>query len=96
MRSDALIVAETNELAHDLCAEPIGTGNTVPEDHKVYEAEDPRSRKAWHHAVRIMEMTTATEVADALEAGLDQKPKRYQSPNGHEIVDTSAEFLPLS
>lgn len=67
-RTDEQIIAETNDLARYLLAELVGTGYQVPDDHKFYEAEDPRSQKAWQHAVKIMEMTTKTEMADALMA----------------------------
>ena len=66
MRTDEQIIDETNELARYLLAELIGTGYQVPEGHKFYEADDPRSKAAWEHAVRIMEMTTKTEMADVL------------------------------
>lgn len=75
MRTDKQIIAETNELARYLLAELVGTGYQVPEDHKFYEAEDPRSKKAWEHAVKIMEMTTKTEMADVL-ATLEESPPK--------------------
>lgn len=74
MRTDAQIIEETNELARYLLAELVGTGYQVPADHKFYEATDPRSKTAWHHAVRIMEMTTKTEMADVV-ATLDEPSK---------------------
>lgn len=72
-RTDAEIIDETNALARYLCGELIGTGYQVPDDHKFYEAEDPRSKRVWAHAVKIMEMTTKTEMADVL-ATLDEEP----------------------
>lgn len=66
-RTDEQIIAETNDLARYIMAELVGnTGYQVPDGHKFYEAEDPRSQKAWQHAVKIMEMTTKTEMADVL------------------------------
>ncbi|MDQ0422332.1 hypothetical protein J2045_003380 [Peteryoungia aggregata LMG 23059] len=67
-RTDEQIIEETNELARYILAELVGTGYQVPGDHKFYEAEDPRSQKAWQHAVKIMEVTTKTEMADVLLA----------------------------
>ena len=65
-RSDSQIVEETNALARYLMAEFIGTGYQVPDGWKFFEALDPRSRKAWMHAVAIMEMMTFTDADDAL------------------------------
>lgn len=65
-RSDSQIVEETNALARYLMAELIGTGYQVPDTWKFYEERDPRSRKAWMHAVAIMEMMTLTDAANAL------------------------------
>ncbi|PZP20308.1 MAG: hypothetical protein DI607_00245 [Sphingomonas hengshuiensis] len=65
-RSDSQIVEETNALARYLLAELIGTGYQVPDGWKFFEALDPRSRKAWMHAVAIMEMMTFTDADDAL------------------------------
>lgn len=75
-RTDAEIIDETNALARYLCADLIGTGYQVPADHKFYEADDPRSKKAWAHAVEIMEMTTKTEMADVLATLDEAEPKR--------------------
>lgn len=73
-QTDKQIIEETNELARFIMAELIGnTGYQVPEGHKFYEAEDPRSKKAWDAAVKIMEMTTKTEMADVL-ATLEEEP----------------------
>ena len=65
-RGDSQIVEETNALARYLMAELIGTGYQVPDTWKFYEERDPRSRKAWMHAVAIMEMMTFTDADDAL------------------------------
>ncbi|OCP21950.1 MULTISPECIES: hypothetical protein [unclassified Ensifer] len=96
MRTDEQIVMETNDLARHLLAEVIGTGYQVPEDHKFWKAEDPRSQKAWQHAVKIMEMTTKTEVEDALNNFLaenDNPIRRYRAPTGAMIIGT-AETVP--
>ncbi|WLS01169.1 hypothetical protein [Shinella sumterensis] len=65
-RSDSQIIEETNQLARYLMSELIGTGYQVPDTWKFYEGRDPRSRKAWMHAVAVMEMMTFTDAEDAL------------------------------
>lgn len=65
-RTDCQIVDETNALARYIMAELVGTGYQVPDGWKFYEQPDPRSRKAWLHAVAIMEMITFTNAEDAL------------------------------
>lgn len=65
MCNDQQIVDQTNDLAR-LCLSYIGTGYEVPDDHKFYEAEDPRSRKAWQMACEIQQQMTATDPNDAL------------------------------
>lgn len=47
-------------------AELVGTGYQVADTWKFYEETDPRSAKAWKHAVAIMEMITFTDAEDAL------------------------------
>lgn len=86
MRTDEQIISETNDLARYLCAELVGTGYQVPEDHKFYEAQDPRSKKAWDHAVKIMEMTTKTEMADVLATLKEAEPKRMYRVRLRETV----------
>lgn len=66
MRTDQQIVDQTNDLARILLSRLIGTGYEVPEGHKFYEAEDPRSQKAWAAAVEVMEFMTQTDANDAL------------------------------
>lgn len=71
-RTDEQIIEETNELARFIMAELIGTGFVpVNPDAKLYEMKDPRAVKAWEAAVKIMEMTTKTEMADVV-ASLDE------------------------
>lgn len=65
-RTDRRIVDETNALARYIMAELIGTGYQVPDGWEFHEATDPRGRKAWTHAVVIMEMITFTSAEDAL------------------------------
>lgn len=65
-RTDRQIVDETNALAGYILAELVGTGYQVADTWKFYEETDPRSRKAWKHAVAIMEMITFTDAEDAL------------------------------
>lgn len=78
-RSDQQIVDETNELARHLMAELVNTGYQVPDGWKFYEAVDPRSQSAWHHAVTIMEMLTHTDANDALMA-LDPEASKAMFP----------------
>lgn len=75
MRTDQEIVDQTNELAR-LCLRFIGTGYEVPEGHKFYEANDPRSQRAWKMACEIQEHMTATDPNDAL-ANIEE-PKEYR------------------
>jgi len=68
-------------------AELVGTGYKVPKDRKFYDAADPRSQKAWKHAVAIMEMVTFTDAEDALsnldpENGLSVDDWQYEVANG--------------
>jgi len=65
-RTDRQIVDETNQLARYIMAELVGTGYQVREGWAFYEGTDPRSQKAWKHAVAIMEMITFTNADDAL------------------------------
>lgn len=65
-RTDRQIVDETNALAGYIMAELVGTGYQVADTWKFYEETDPRSAKAWKHAVAIMEMITFTDAEDAL------------------------------
>lgn len=65
-RTDRQIVNETNTLARYIAVELVGTDYQVPDGWKFYEERDPRSRKAWMHAVAIMEMMTFTDADDAL------------------------------
>lgn len=65
-RTDRQIIDETNALARYIMAELVGTGYQVPNDWRSYEETDPRSKKAWKHAVTIMEMITFTNAEDAL------------------------------
>lgn len=65
-RTDRQIVDETNALAGYIMAELVGTGYQVADTWRFYEETDPRSRKAWKHAVAIMEMITFTDAEDAL------------------------------
>lgn len=64
MRTDQQIVDETNTLALWLLNEVYGY--EVPEGHKFYEADDPRSKTAWQKACRIQEIMTKTDPNDAL------------------------------
>jgi hypothetical protein len=66
-RTDAEIVRETNDLAH-ICL--IHMGFNVPDGHKFFDSDNPRSKQAWQHACEIMEHMTATDPYDAL-ANLD-------------------------
>lgn len=91
-RTDCQIVDETNALARYIIAELVGTGYQVPAGWAFYQETDPRSRKAWNHAVAIMEMITFTNADDALsnldpdEAGPKSRfpieDWRYEVANG--------------
>ncbi|WP_210482695.1 hypothetical protein [Microvirga antarctica] len=70
-RTDAEIVSQTNDLAR-IMLRYIGTGYEVPPDHRFYEAQDARSRKAWAGACEIMEHMTQTDPNDAL-SGIDDE-----------------------
>lgn len=87
MRTDEQIIEETNELARYLCAELIGTGYVpVRPDAKFYEMTDPRAVKAWTAAVKIMEMTTKTEMADVLATLEEAEPKHLYRVRLRETV----------
>ena len=78
MRTDQQIVDQTNDLAR-LCLLYIGTGYEVADDHKFYQAEDPRSCRAWQMACEIQEKLTATDPNDAL-SNLDAEPEPEAVP----------------
>ena len=80
-RTDRQIVDETNALARYMMAELVGTGYQVADTWRFHEETDPRSRKAWKHAVAIMEMITFTDAEDAL-SNLD--------PAAQDLEDTFA------
>lgn len=63
MRTDEEIVEQTNKLALLLVNQ---AGYNVPEGHKFYESEDPRSISAWKRACEIQGLLTATNPEDAL------------------------------
>lgn len=71
-KTDFEIVEEVNDVARMMLA-IIGTGYTVPCGYRFYEADSPRARMAWHHAVQVYERITGTEVHDALQAVLESK-----------------------
>jgi hypothetical protein len=85
MRTDKQIVMETNELARYLLGELVGTGYQAPDGFTFWNAEDPRAQKAWLSACHVMEMTTKTEVEQALANYLEEAPRKYQSPTGSPI-----------
>ncbi|WP_276122674.1 hypothetical protein [Pararhizobium qamdonense] len=95
MRTDEQIVMETNDLARLLLSELVGTGYEAPEGHKFWKASDPRSQKAWNAAVKVMELVTKTEVEDALSNYLAEqdKPRRYKSPTGAQVIGVCEHVL---
>jgi hypothetical protein len=94
-RTDEEIVAQTNVLAR-LAMSYIGTGYEVPEGHKFYEEQDPRSQKAWQFACEVQELLTATDPNDAVMNLPEPEPRAryevlpYQRDHGdtYVIVDT--------
>lgn len=100
MRTDQQIVDETNQLARYLLSNLIGSGYEVSDDHKFYEAEDPRSRRAWNGAVEIMQMLTKTDANDALSAiepakmpGLSRVIGFLEGFEGDELQEGIAELI---
>lgn len=90
MRTDQEIVDQTNELALLLTSQ---AGLLVPEGHKFYEAEDPRSVAAWKRACEIQELMTHTDPENALSnlEPEEDAPKRKFSVRLEEKVYYSVE-----
>ncbi|MBN9310843.1 MAG: hypothetical protein J0I99_00500 [Devosia sp.] len=94
-RSDEEIVGQTNDLAR-IALRYIGTGYEVPDDHKFYDSEDPRSHKAWEFACEVQEELFATDPNDALANLPEPEPEPryavvpYQRDQGdtYVVIDT--------
>lgn len=86
MRTDQQIVDDTNELAAYLLRAMFN--REEPEGWRFYREQDPRSIAVWHHAVQIMEMTTQTEVADALAAVLAEEEEAARQPTGLRRIES--------
>lgn len=84
-RSDAQIVADTEELARYLLLEVYGF--EAPADAVFRYAKDPRSKASWARAVHIMEMLTQAEVADAVSAVDDDDEDDTDPPAAQAAVE---------
>lgn len=95
-RTDAEIVAQTNELAL-LCLHHTGFDighDMMPDDGlKFYESESPRARAAWNRACEIMELLTCTDPNDALAniAADGSPPLTYYKVTIEVLVEVDSE-----